>query len=299
MNTEREAADGKSSERHALAADRGSSIVITVTPDRRPGRCRAYVGSEQELLCVSRQPLLDGARKLIAMGHYPSTMVVMRWAGAKEWALRGPLGVAAKLTVDEHNGTFGKWKALSRSAVPPGNASSTRRYRRGRIAEKPIPENTAEQRRRTDLSSVRPEETRTPPMAPRQEETRMTKPVSRPKHKRTEMLKGEGMSEFDVERWLATKKEAGLEIDPETAEVRWEYGQVMDPYGVHKDLPEECWQVGRQYFARSLGSDIWVHFHDLPDDTRDALWKRHQSKLAFPAGLEELLQKMPQETGEG
>jgi hypothetical protein len=42
-----------------------------------------------------------------------------------------------------------------------------------------------------------------------------------------------------------------------------------------------------------------VNFHDLPDDTRDALWERHQSKLAFPAGLEKLLQKMPQETGEG
>jgi hypothetical protein len=105
--------------------------------------------------------------------------------------------------------------------------------------------------------------------------------------------------EFDVQQWLTSRREAGLKIDPETAEVRWEYGQVMDPYGVNKDLPEECWQVGRQYFARSLGSDIWVNFHDLPDDTRDALWERHQSKLAFPAGLEKLLQKMPQETGEG
>src|SRR5262249_49510833 len=93
------------------------------------------------------------------------------------------------------------------------------------------------------------------------------------------------MSEFDVERWLATKKEAGLKIDPETAEVDWEYGQVMDPYGVYSDPPEEYQQVGRQYFARSPGSDIWVHFRDLPDETRHALWERHKSQLAFPAGL--------------
>jgi hypothetical protein len=113
------------------------------------------------------------------------------------------------------------------------------------------------------------------------------------------MPKGEKMSdEFNVEQWLAIRKEAGLEIDPETAEVCWEYGQVMDPYGVHSDLPEECWQVGRQYFARSPGSDIWVHFHDLPDETRDALWERHKSKLAFPIGLEDLLQQTAREPDE-
>ena len=26
-------------------------------------------------------------------------------------------------------------------------------------------------------------------------------------------------------------------------------------------------------------------FGDLPEETRDALWRRHKSKLAFPAGL--------------
>jgi hypothetical protein len=77
-------------------------------------------------LCISRQPFLDCARKLIMRGHDPRTILVMRGAGAKEWALRGPLGVAAKLTVDEHNGSFAKWKPLSRSAVPPGNANTVR-----------------------------------------------------------------------------------------------------------------------------------------------------------------------------
>ena len=51
-------------------------------------------------------------------------MLVMRWAGAKDWALRGSLGAAAKLTVDEHNGTFAKWKAL----FPLGGPAREREY---------------------------------------------------------------------------------------------------------------------------------------------------------------------------
>ena len=62
-----------------------------------------------------------------------------------------------------------------------------------------------------------------------------------------------------------------------------------DPYGVDPELPEEYWQVGREYFARSPGSDVWVWFGDLPDATRDALWEKHKAKLAFPAGLELVL----------
>jgi hypothetical protein len=92
----------------------------------------------------------------------------------------------------------------------------------------------------------------------------------------------------NVEEWLAIRKEEGLKIDPDTAEVTWHYAQTLDPYGVDQNLTEECQQIGREYFARSSGSNIWVHFHDLPEETRDALWERHESKLAFPAGLERL-----------
>ena len=58
-----------------------------------------------------------------------------------------------------------------------------------------------------------------------------------------------------------------LKIDPDTAEVDWEYGQTLDPYGVCPDLPEEYQQVGREYFARAPGSEVWVHFGDLPKET--------------------------------
>lgn len=92
-------------------------------------------------------------------------------------------------------------------------------------------------------------------------------------------------NETKVEQWLAIRKEAGLHIDPETAEVMWQYGQTCDPYGIDPDLPEELQQVGRNYFARSPESDIWVSFDDLPDATRKKLWAKHKDQLAFPAGL--------------
>jgi hypothetical protein len=80
-------------------------------------------------------------------------------------------------------------------------------------------------------------------------------------------------AQITLEQWLAIRKEAGLKIDPETAEVYWEWGQILDPYGV-PDLSEEEQQIGRLYFARSPGSDIWVSFYDLPDDVREAFWQK-------------------------
>jgi hypothetical protein len=127
MRTETEADSRQGLKAYAANAGRHSQIVITVTPDTSPGRYRAYVEAEREPLCVSRQSFLDGARKLLARGHDPRTMLVMRWVGAEDWALRGSLGLAAKLTVDEHNGVFAEWKPYSRSAVPPGNANSARK----------------------------------------------------------------------------------------------------------------------------------------------------------------------------
>jgi hypothetical protein len=91
--------------------------------------------------------------------------------------------------------------------------------------------------------------------------------------------------EVTVKYLDALRKAVGLQIDPETAEVEWIYAQVLDPYGELPDLPEECRQIGRDYFARSPGSDLWIWFGDLPEATRVALWAKHKSKLAFPAGL--------------
>src|SRR5262249_13306551 len=81
----------------------------------------------------------------------------------------------------------------------------------------------------------------------------------------------------DVEKWLAIRKEAGKHIDPQTAEVACWYAETLDPYGVDPDLPDDCSCIGRQYFARAPGSDIWVRFGDLPEATREAIWKRNDN----------------------
>jgi hypothetical protein len=91
------------------------------------------------------------------------------------------------------------------------------------------------------------------------------------------------MNAEELKNFYRIRKEAGLKIDPATAEVFWTYVQTLDPYGVQPDPP--TYQVERGYFARSPGSDIRVNFGDLPEATRDALWEKHKRKIAFPAGL--------------
>jgi hypothetical protein len=93
------------------------------------------------------------------------------------------------------------------------------------------------------------------------------------------------MNDQEREEYLAVIKKAALKIDAETAEVLWDWGSERDPYYLfeHGDDWEDC--VGRNYWARSPGSEVWVEFGDLPKTTQDALWKKHKSQLAFPAGL--------------
>lgn len=88
--------------------------------------------------------------------------------------------------------------------------------------------------------------------------------------------------------WRALLRIAGRQIDPNTAEVVCTYRLILDPYGVHPDLPEEYQQVGQECFARAPGTEVWVSFDDLPKETLDRLRARHSRKLAFPAGLEGL-----------
>ena len=81
---------------------------------------------------------------------------------------------------------------------------------------------------------------------------------------------------------LLFASEPGLKINPETAEVRCIYAQTLGPYGVYPDLPEEYQQVGREYFARSPDGDVWVNFGDLPEATRDALWRKGCRQAGLP-----------------
>jgi hypothetical protein len=77
-----------------------------------------------------------------------------------------------------------------------------------------------------------------------------------------------------VEAFLASRREAGLKIDPATADVAWWYGDGLDRYGVQPVPDGDFRCVGREYFARAPGNDVWVSFHDLPEATAKALQHR-------------------------
>ena len=85
------------------------------------------------------------------------------------------------------------------------------------------------------------------------------------------------------EEWLALRHSEAKLIDPATAEIEWSYGQILDPYGLDPHSPDDDdYCVGRVYFARRPGSDIWVCFYDLPDAVCEAMWQRtHGTALAF------------------
>jgi hypothetical protein len=88
-----------------------------------------------------------------------------------------------------------------------------------------------------------------------------------------------------IREFLEARRCEALLIDPETADVNWWYSTVTDPYGIYPydDVADDS--VGRDYYARRPGSDIWVWFGDLPESVCDRLWELHRHKLAFPAGL--------------
>jgi hypothetical protein len=88
--------------------------------------------------------------------------------------------------------------------------------------------------------------------------------------------------EVTVKYLRALRRAVGRHIDPDTAEVDWIYAQILDPYGDYPSLPEECYQVGREYFARSPGSNVWISFGDLPGATIDRLWKRRRRYRCEP-----------------
>ncbi len=87
-----------------------------------------------------------------------------------------------------------------------------------------------------------------------------------------------------AEIWRELRKMAGHQINPITAEVCWHYGQVVDPYGVHREIPDECGCVGRHYFARNPGGKVWIEFGDLPEATRRALWNKLKQKNVVVIG---------------
>ena len=78
----------------------------------------------EDVLLISRQPLLDSARELLWLGCDPSAKIIMRRRGSDRDDLIGIIGHAAKYTVDETKTIFVKWKPFPGSAVKPPSASA-------------------------------------------------------------------------------------------------------------------------------------------------------------------------------
>jgi hypothetical protein len=81
-------------------------------------------------------------------------------------------------------------------------------------------------------------------------------------------------------REACARKAEGFKIEAHNAEVTWWHTETDDPYGID-EVPEEYQQIGRQYFARAPGSDIWVCFDDLPNETSEALWEAPRARAGF------------------
>jgi hypothetical protein len=75
-------------------------IIITIIIAGIPTRPSYYTARCDGLrLCSSGQPLLDGARALLASGFSAHTVIELRHVGSDAVAMRAVLGVAACLTV--------------------------------------------------------------------------------------------------------------------------------------------------------------------------------------------------------
>jgi hypothetical protein len=82
------------------------------------------------MLCRSRQPLLDTARELLAVGYASDEVLQMRHAGSDVVAISATIGAAARLTVE--GGPYGPVfrpyrphpKAIARSGGGPAHAAN-------------------------------------------------------------------------------------------------------------------------------------------------------------------------------
>jgi len=94
-----------------------TQLTITVTPTaKRSGRYNARLGDGRVLVTASKQPFVDAARRLLDLGHDPTTVLVMRHAGSDTDCLTAQIGVAAKLRVKEDRGRprFVPWEPFPR-----------------------------------------------------------------------------------------------------------------------------------------------------------------------------------------
>jgi hypothetical protein len=107
------------------------------------------------------------------------------------------------------------------------------------------------------------------------------------------MTNEQSSKKVDVGNFRRRMKRIGKAIDSRTADILWAYAQTLDPYGLNLALPPELDQVGREYFARNRGGDVWVLFDDLPEKTRTVLRARaRRGQFNAPLSRTELAEVM-------
>lgn len=99
-------------------------LTIIVAPvARRPGYFRVHLGG-RILVAASRQPFCDAARLLLAECRDPRTILVMKHMGAATESLRGSIGTAAQLTVEERANSGPRFAAWRPSPFDAGSAGT-------------------------------------------------------------------------------------------------------------------------------------------------------------------------------
>jgi hypothetical protein len=116
--------------------------LIVIPLESKPGRFAGSLESTGEVIVTSsKQPLVDGARELLAAGFDPATPLTMRHDGSSHDSFAPlPIGRWAKLTYEERdNGGLTRARWMPR-ATPEGAQKS--------ISElSGVPEATSEQKR--------------------------------------------------------------------------------------------------------------------------------------------------------
>jgi hypothetical protein len=84
-----------------------------------------------------------------------------------------------------------------------------------------------------------------------------------------------------IKEFRERRREAGLKIDPETAEICMAWVEASDPYDIDPLLARELRRCPiKTWFVRSPGSDIWVEEEDLPDGIVRALEEKYDPSVS-------------------
>jgi hypothetical protein len=101
----------------AVAPHRSIQIFIDCVDSR--GRFAARLENGTTVVQQSRQPFLDAARVLLRAGFAPDTLLITRRTNSTTVSLRGFIGNAAQLTVEEapHGPRFRRCQRISETGV--------------------------------------------------------------------------------------------------------------------------------------------------------------------------------------